>query len=1367
MVVSLIGRLRSVVRPHLRVCFLALLVLLSASGLHAQLSLSCQPVLGPSVTQTFFSMTCTASGGIGPNTFSASGLPQGIAVSSITGNSITVSGTPTVSANYDFTIMVSDFFFTFSDEFTGFIATPLVFSCAAVATQTVNVAFSVTCPASGGTPPYFAAVNSGNLPPGMGLQGTDGGFVGSTSIVGTPIAVGSYAGTIQVIDSAEPSPQTMVAPVLVNVDPPAPPLNVSCGTATPVLGQTYSVQCTATGGNSPYQYTAAGLPNGVNINPTTGLVNGQPTAIGPFSATVTIVDSSTPGTRTTSTTLSGTVLPPSLIISCGPVGTPVEGRTYNLQCTGSGGKPPYGWSAAGLPSGLAINPTSGLISGIPTVLGLFSATVTLTDSGTPTPQTQSTTLNGNVMPTPLALSCGSAGSPVEGQPYSLECLASGGTKPYQWSAGGLPNGVSINSVNGVISGTPTVPGPFSATITVTDNVGNAVSATISGTVAPSPLTVTCGAAGTLVQNQPYSQPCTAAGGTTPYHWSASGLPNGVSIDPGSGLISGKPTAAGPFTATVTVTDSTTPTAETQSTTVSGSSLPSLTSPSLDAIVGAPFSFDVTQLFGQLLARAPGGVGSFAFSISGGTLPPGLSLTSSTITGMPTEAGTFIFSVSLSSASSSSALTAHAAAAGALTGAYGPFSDSLTINVAGNSGPPVAVNPASLTYSFTQGSTKVATQNVVISNSGTSPQNYTVGATTGSGGTWLSASSAASVAAASTSSVTVTVDPNNLSAGTYLGTVSITLAQAQFDVPVTVVVSGGQVTLLLSQTGLRFQTVAGGANPPGQALVILDGGSESVKLLASASTISGGPWLSVSPASGTITSSSPAVLTVSIQSAGLAPGDYYGQIEISADGASNSPQMASVVLNIAPAGTDLGAFVFPSGLVFVAQEGGANPAPQTVALTNPSPSALTFSSALFFGQGSNLFTIQPSSGTVNATNPVQITVQPTLAGVPANVYFGEIVLNFAEDQSSRHITVLVVVTPAIGSNATDGNVAHAAGCAPTKLLPVFTQLGANFATVAAWPTPLDVIVVDDCGNYMTEGNVTASFSDSDPSLALTSLNNGHWSATWQPINVNTQVVITVNAQEITPQLQGTQTVGGSLQANPTAPSVAGVGSPAKSAANQPLAPGSFISIYGVHLSAGTNRALSLPLATELGATQVVLGARPLPLLYSADGQVNAVIPYDVPPNSTQQLIVTNGPTLSVPAPVTIAETQPAVFATESGFGIVDDFKPGSGVGVPVDATHPISAGDAIVIYCVGLGPVNPPVAAGSAAPSSPPAITTNPVTVTIGGKPAQVFFSGLVGGLAGEYQVNAYVPKGITPGDAVPLVVSVAGFESAPVTVAVK
>jgi uncharacterized protein (TIGR03437 family) len=208
-------------------------------------------------------------------------------------------------------------------------------------------------------------------------------------------------------------------------------------------------------------------------------------------------------------------------------------------------------------------------------------------------------------------------------------------------------------------------------------------------------------------------------------------------------------------------------------------------------------------------------------------------------------------------------------------------------------------------------------------------------------------------------------------------------------------------------------------------------------------------------------------------------------------------------------------------------------------------------------------------------------------------------------------------------------------------------------------------------------------------------------------------------------------------------------------------------YGTHLSAGQNPALSLPLANQLGATQVVLGGRALPLQFSADGQVNAVIPYDVLANTTQQLIVANGPALSIPQTVVIAPAQPAVFAQADGSGVVFGVAPGASAQIPVSADHPVSAGYAIVIYCAGLGPVDPAVEAGAAAPSAPPAQTTNPVTVTIGGKDAQVFFGGLVGGFAGLYQVNAYVPVGITPGAAVPLIVTVAGFESAPVTIAVK
>lgn len=775
-----------------------------------------------------------------------------------------------------------------------------------------------------------------------------------------------------------------------------------------------------------------------------------------------------------------------------------------------------------------------------------------------------------------------------------------------------------------------------------------------------------------------------------------------------------------------------------------------------AVVGVPYSFDFANFIDPYLSEAPAGF-FYSFTLSGGSLPPGLTLVNSEISGTPTEAGNYTLNVAF----------AFGATVEGMTITFGPFPFPASIDVTGNSGPALAVNPGSLTFSFSQGSTSGATQSIVISNNGSSSQSFTASGTANSGGNWLSISPAAgTVGPVSTSSVTVSVNPNGLAAGTYLGTVSIDSANQTFNTAVTLTVSSGAAELQLSQTGFRFQTVAGGGSPPVQTLSILNSGSKSSNFGVSASTTSGGQWLTVSPSSGTISASTPAVATVSINASGLAAGDYYGQIQVSAGGAENSPQTASVVLNVAKAGTDLGAFVSPTGLIFVGQAGGAIPAAQTISVTNPSTSTLTFSAGTFFAQTTPWFTVQPDTATVSAASPATISVQP-VAGLPAGIYAGDIQLHFTDDTTNT-IAVLAIVIPA--NEASAAHAVHAVStCAPTKLLPVFTQLGANFSTVAAWPTPVEVTVVDDCGNFLTAGSVTASFSDGDPPLPLTSLSNGSWSATWQPRNSSAQVVITADALESAPPLEGMQSIGGSLQSNPTTPSInaGGVVSAAKSAPNPPLAPGAFTSIYGVNLSSGQNPALHLPLTNQLGATQVILGGRLLPLQYADDGQVNAVIPYDVPPNTTQQLIISNGPALSVPEPVVIAPAQPAVFAQSDGGGVVFAVKPGTTAQILVDADHPMSAGDAIVIYCAGLGAVTPNVPAGTAAPSSPPATTTNPATVTIGGKNAQVFFNGLVGGFAGLYQVNAYVPKGITPGNAVPLVISVAGFDSAPVTVAVK
>src|SRR5262249_15228844 len=154
-------------------------------------------------------------------------------------------------------------------------------------------------------------------------------------------------------------------------------------------------------------------------------------------------------------------------------------------------------------------------------------------------------------------------------------------------------------------------------------------------------------------------------------------------------------------------------------------------------------------------------------------------------------------------------------------------------------------------------------------------------------------------------------------------------------------------------------------------------------------------------------------------------------------------------------------------------------------------------------------------------------------------------------------VLILVPGPVSNNSLNASIntdaaAAASACKPTKLIPVFTQLGLGFSTVAAWPTPIEVTVVDDCGALMTNGSAVASFSNGDPALQLTSLNDGRWSGTWQPQNSAAQVTVTAQAQEIAPPIQGAQSIGGTLQDNPTTPAVGGVGSPAKAAVSQPLA-----------------------------------------------------------------------------------------------------------------------------------------------------------------------------------------------------------------------
>lgn len=197
---------------------------------------------------------------------------------------------------------------------------------------------------------------------------------------------------------------------------------------------------------------------------------------------------------------------------------------------------------------------------------------------------------------------------------------------------------------------PSTAAAESATLTFTDNAaGSPHVVNLTGKGTPVPPTVTTASLPSGVVGTAYSQTLAATGGVTPYAWSVSTgtLPAGLSLVAGTGAISGTPTTAGTSTFTVKVTDSASDSA-TQSLSITINATLAVTTTSMpDGTVGTAYA--------QSLA-ATGGVTPYTWSISTGTVPAGLSLAASTgaISGTPTTAGTFAFTVKVSDSASHTA-----------------------------------------------------------------------------------------------------------------------------------------------------------------------------------------------------------------------------------------------------------------------------------------------------------------------------------------------------------------------------------------------------------------------------------------------------------------------------------------------------------------------------------------------------------------------------------------------------------------------------------------------------------------------------------------------------------------------------------------
>jgi len=196
------------------------------------------------------------------------------------------------------------------------------------------------------------------------------------------------------------------------------------------------------------------------------------------------------------------------------------------------------------------------------------------------------------------------------------------------------------------------------------------------------------------------------------------------------------------------------------------------------------------------------------------------------------------------------------------------------------------------------------------------------------------------------------------------------------------------------------------------------------------------------------------------------------------------------------------------------------------------------------------------------------------------------------------------------------------------------------------------------------------------------------------------------------------------------------------------PGSLFSAYGINFTSDSiSSASNFPLPTTLGGLSLLANGIPAPLIAVSPWQVNAQLSPELSQGPAAfQLRFTDG--ASPPAVAAdIQSIAPAIFLLPTAANVA----PGQAAAfhansaIPADQAHPATAGEVLEIYGTGLGSTSPVVAAGAAAPSSPPARTLVIPQVLIGNVSAQVLFSGLTPGLAGVYQMNAVVPGGLKPG----------------------
>lgn len=323
------------------------------------------------------------------------------------------------------------------------------------------------------------------------------------------------------------------------------------------------------------------------------------------------------------------------------------------------------------------------------------------------------------------------------------------------------------------------------------------------------------------------------------------------------------------------------------------------------------------------------------------------------------------------------------------GVVGPV-QTVAVNVNGGVDTPVlGVSTGQLSFSYVIGESTPSGKSFTVSNTGTGVLNWTAAESA----SWLSCSPTSGTQG---DTVTVSVNPAGLTAGSYNADITVSAAGAAGS-PKTVSVSftvseSSSPVLSVSKTQLSFNYTIGGAAPPGQSFLVSNSGTGNLSWTLTENTA----WFSCTPASGAQGDD----VTVSVNPSGLSAGSYSGDITVSADGADGSPKTVTVSLTVEGTGTPV-LSVSREGLNFGYILGDAEPPVQGFRISNSGTGALNWSAS----KNSDWLSCDPSSGALGAV--VNISIDPT--GLAVGTYSSVVTVSApGADDSPRTVDVTLVV-----------------------------------------------------------------------------------------------------------------------------------------------------------------------------------------------------------------------------------------------------------------------------------------------------------------------------------------------------------------------